>query len=78
VTFSGTSPGTGFGRLDVPGAVTLAGTLQVSTGGGFQPPAGKPFLVLPYGSRSGKFASLTGSPAYTGGYHATGMDVVFG
>jgi fibronectin-binding autotransporter adhesin len=78
VTFAGTSPGTGFGRLDVSGAVTLAGTLNVGTSGGFRPPTGTPFGVLAYGSRSGKFSATTGSPPYTVAYHATGMDVVFG
>jgi fibronectin-binding autotransporter adhesin len=78
VTFAGTSPGTGFGQLDVSGAVTLAGQLAVGTSGGFTPPSGQPLEVLAYGSRSGKFGKLAGSPAFTVSYHATGMDVVFG
>lgn len=78
VTFSGTSPGTGFGRLAATVPVTLAGTLHVGTSGGFRPPAHTPFLVVSYGSRSGKFSARTGSPPYTVAYHATGMDVVFG
>ncbi len=77
VVFAGTSPGTGFGQLSVSGQVTLAGKLDVSTSGGFTPPTGKPFAVLDYQSRSGKFASLAGTPAYTVAYHATSMDVVF-
>jgi hypothetical protein len=76
--FAGTSPGTGFGQLNVSGAVTLAGTLDVSTSGGFTPPSGKPFAVLAYESHSGKFATLSGSPSYTVAYHATSMDVEFG
>jgi hypothetical protein len=78
VVFAGTSPGAGFGQLDVSGAVTLAGKLSVSTSGGFTPPSGTPFPVLLYGSRTGKFATLAGSPAYTVAYHATDMDVSFG
>jgi fibronectin-binding autotransporter adhesin len=78
VTFSGTSPGTGFGRFTTTGAVTLAGTLRIGTSGGFTPPKGKPFEVLGYTSRTGKFAKLAGGPAYTVAYHATGMEVVFG
>jgi len=78
VTFSGTSPGTGFGQLTTTGAVALAGTLQIGTSGGFTPPGGTPFGVLRYGSRTGKFATLAGSPAYTVAYHATALDVVFG
>jgi hypothetical protein len=78
VTFAGTAPGTGFGQLDAPGvAVTLAGRLLTATAGGFKPPLGKPFEVLRYASRSGKFRKLSGSPAYTAHYHGTGMDVVF-
>jgi hypothetical protein len=77
VTFAGTSPGTGFGQLNVSGVVTLAGRLLLGTSGGFSPPHGKPFEVLRYASRSGRFGKLSGSPAYTVTYHATGMDVVF-
>jgi hypothetical protein len=77
VTFAGTSPGTGFGQLTTTGAVELAGTLRIGTSGGFTPPGGTPFEVLRYGTRAGKFATLSGSPAYTVAYHATGMDVAF-
>ena len=78
VTFAGTTPGTGFGQLTTTGAVTLAGALRVSTGGGFTPPSGMPFAVLRYDTHTGKFATLAGGPAYTVAYHATAMDVVFG
>ncbi len=77
VTFAGTSPGTGFGQWASTGAVELAGKLLIGTSGGFKPPKSKPFAVLSYTSRSGKFATLSGSPAYTVGYHATSMDVTF-
>jgi hypothetical protein len=59
------------------GAVRLAGRLLISTSGGFKPPKSKLFAVLGYISRSGKFSTLSGSPAYTVGYHATSMDVTF-
>jgi hypothetical protein len=77
VTFAGTSPGTGFGQWASTGAVQLAGRLLIGTSGGFKPPKSKPFAVLRYTSRSGKFGTLSGSPAYTVGYHATSMDVAF-
>jgi hypothetical protein len=77
VTFAGTSPGTGFGQWASTGAVTLAGKLLIGTSGGFKPPKNKPFAVLSYTSRSGKFATLSGSPAYTVDYHAASMDVTF-
>jgi hypothetical protein len=77
VVFAGTAPGTGFGQLNVSGAVTLAGTLRVSTSGGFAPPKSTPFQVLSYGSRAGTFSTFAGSPPYTATYHATSMDVTF-
>jgi hypothetical protein len=76
-TFGGTSPGTGFGRLDVSGKATLAGKLLIGTSGGFTPPKDKPFEVLGYTSRTGTFGTLSGTPPYSVAYHDTGMDVLF-
>jgi hypothetical protein len=76
VTFSGTSPGTGFGQLKVSGSVTLAGSLDVSTKK-FAPHHGASFPVMAYESRTGKFSKLAGKPAYRLSYHVTSMDVVF-
>lgn len=64
VNFAGTSPGTGFGQLDVSNPVTLAGTLDVSTSGGFTPPHGVRYGVLLYAGRSGSFTTLAGGPRY--------------
>ena len=58
-------------------AVTLAGRLLLGTGGGFSPPHGKPFEVLRYAARNGKFGKLSGRPAYPAHYLGTGVDVVF-
>jgi hypothetical protein len=77
VTFAGTSPGTGFGRLDVSDKATLAGKLLIGTSGGFTPPKGTPFEALGYASHTGKFGTLGGTPPYSVAYHATGMDVLF-
>jgi len=73
---TGTSPGTKFGQLSVGGKATLAGTLKVSPGSGFNP-HGKSFSVLLYHSRSGKFATLSGSPAYTVSYGTAAAKAVY-
>jgi hypothetical protein len=73
---TGISPGTQFGQLVVGGQATLAGTLKVNPGNGFNP-HGKSFAVLLYHSRSGKFATLSGSPAYTVTYAATAVKAVY-
>ena len=74
---TGTSPGTKFGQLSVGGQATLAGTLKVSTGNGFTPSHGESFSVLLYQSRSGKFSTTSGSPAYTVTYTSTAAKVVY-
>ena len=73
---TGTSPGTKFGQLSVGGQATLAGILKVNPGNGFNP-HGKSFAVLLYHSRSGKFTTLSGSPAYTVSYGTTAAKVVY-
>ena len=73
---TGTSPGTKFGQLSVGGQATLAGTLKVNPGNGFNP-HGKSFSVLLYHSRSGKFTTLSGNPAYTVSYGASAAKVVY-
>ena len=74
---TGNSPGTKFGQLSVGGQATLAGTLKVSTGNGFTPSHGASFSVLLYHSRSGKFSTTSGSPAYTVTYTSTAAKVVY-
>jgi hypothetical protein len=48
-------------RLSVSGLATLAGTLSISTIGGFSPPVGQTYTVLSDGSRSGQFGTVTGA-----------------
>lgn len=74
---TGTSPGTQFGQLNVGGQATLAGTLNVSTGGGFTPGHGQAFSVLLYHTRSGTFATRSGHPSYTIAYRATAAKVIY-
>jgi hypothetical protein len=74
---TGTTPGTKFGQLSVGGTATLAGTLKVSTGNGFVPAHGASLSVLLYHTRSGTFATLSGTPSYKVGYAATAANVVY-
>ncbi|MBI5385683.1 MAG: autotransporter-associated beta strand repeat-containing protein [Verrucomicrobia bacterium] len=54
----GTTPGTGYGRLQVAGAVTLNGTLVASLINGFIPAPNDSFTVLTAGVRNGTFANF--------------------
>ena len=49
-----------FDQLALSGAATLAGALNVSLLGGFVPPPGAVFPILPAASRTGTFTNLTG------------------
>jgi outer membrane autotransporter protein len=66
----GTAPGTGHDVLDVAGAATLDGTLAIVQGGGFDPASSDAFQVLESGSRTGTFATVTGT-ALSGGRNYT-------
>jgi hypothetical protein len=60
------------GRINVTGAATLAGTLNVTLANGFMPASGNMFQVLTYASPNGTFGQITGpdgvvfDPMYTG------------
>ena len=80
VEIRGTTAGA-FDRLEVAGAATLSGTLQVEAVGGFVPQAGDSFRILNAASRTGEFLSVVGtspggSLAYTVEYDATGAILV--
>jgi hypothetical protein len=74
----GTTPGNGFGQLDVSGAATLAGNADAVTVSGFKPTSGQGFPALLYGSRSGQFSTLAGTPGFEVAYKAPQADLVFG
>jgi hypothetical protein len=68
----GAAAGTGYDRLAISGAATLAGTLNVSYAGGFTPSSGQAFALLTDGSRSGAFGGIMGgawmlTPQYNSG-----------
>lgn len=54
----GTTPGTGYGRLQVAGTVTLNGALGVGLTNGFLPAVNDSFTVLTAGTRSNTFANF--------------------
>jgi hypothetical protein len=59
VGLGGTAAGQ-FDRLQVTGAATLGGTLNVSLVGGFLPAVGNTFEILVFASRTSDFATVTG------------------
>lgn len=61
IELGGTMPGTQYDQVKVSGQVDLAGTLQVAliNPGTFTPTLGEKFDILDWGTRSGKFASLS-------------------
>ncbi len=60
IELSGTQPFTDYDVLQCTGQAVLGGTLEVVLLGGFVPPAGTPFAVLKYGTRTGTFSSYQG------------------
>ena len=49
-----------FDRLQITGAATLGGTLDVGLVGGFLPAVGNTFEILTFASRTGDFGTITG------------------
>jgi fibronectin-binding autotransporter adhesin len=76
-TITGTTPGAKFGQLVVSGTAKLAGTLHVTTGGGFKPKKGQSFAVVSCRARKGKFGKHTGKPAYKVTYAAKSVKAVY-
>jgi len=50
-----------FGKVAVASQATLAGVLEISLAGGFEPNLGDRFVVMTHGGRSGAFSSVTGA-----------------
>ena len=74
VELGGSMAGLNYDQLDVTGAATLAGSIDVGLVNGFRPNVGDQFDVMLRGSGSGTFANLlTSTPglAYTVDYEAT-------
>ncbi|MEA2469788.1 MAG: hypothetical protein QOE38_787 [Thermoleophilaceae bacterium] len=71
VDVAGTTAGTGYDRLSVSGNVSLDGSLAIATGTGFTPPSGQTYQVVTAGgTRTGTFATVTGTDAGGGAHYA--------
>ncbi|QOJ15824.1 MAG: thrombospondin type 3 repeat-containing protein [Planctomycetia bacterium] len=62
VALRGVVPGTDYAQLALSGSAALAGTLDISSVGGFQPQAGDSFVIMTFASRTGTFAQVTSPP----------------
>ncbi|MCC7484918.1 MAG: hypothetical protein IT529_07980, partial [Burkholderiales bacterium] len=60
----GTGAGTDYDVIDVSGAVTLGGALNVSHLGGFTPVGGSTFQIMNYASRTGDFGVKNFPPTF--------------
>ena len=61
VEIGGLTVGSQYDRLAISGAATLGGALNISLYGGYEPDLGDTFTIMTFGSRSGDFATVTGS-----------------
>ncbi len=68
IEISGTTPGTQYDRLNVSGAASLNGTLNVILTGGYNPDDGDAFTVMTYASHTGNFSTVTGTDLGSGRY----------
>jgi MBG domain (YGX type) len=76
IAIGGSTPVSQFNQIQVGGAATLAGTLNVSLANGFSPPVNSAFQVLTFGSRNGSmFGTISGLTAanLTSNYDATSL-----
>ena len=62
IELGGTAPGTGYDTIAVSGTANLAGTLNVTSYGGYVPAAGSSYNFMSFGSSTGAFGS-TNLPA---------------
>ncbi|MGB4802655.1 MAG: hypothetical protein WBV59_08355, partial [Anaerolineae bacterium] len=79
IELGGTTLGTQYDQLIASGNVTLSGTLDVRTIGGYTPAIGAGFTVMTYGSRSGSFAIVNGNGRnYTTNYGTQALTLTAG
>ena len=83
VHLAGTTPGTGFGQLDVDGTATLDGTLSIVTESGFTPLDGASFQIVNAGTRTGQFSTVEGTNiggglSYSAGYNPADVTLTVG
>jgi hypothetical protein len=58
IELGGTAQGTGYDYVNVTGVANLAGTLNVTSFGGYVAPAGTTFTFMNFGSTTGSFATI--------------------
>ena len=71
IPIGGTTAGTQYSQLNVPGTATLGGTLNVTLTNGFAPASGNSFTILTAGSVSGTFATVNLPPLSSGSWQVT-------
>jgi len=81
IAIGGTTAGSQFDQLNVSGAASLGGTLNVSLVNGFGPTAEQTFEVMSFAGSSGSFATvnlpmLGGSPAFMVGATPSSLNLV--
>jgi len=82
IELRGRTAGTQYDRLNITGAATLDGTLNVTLINGFLPSLGDSFRIMNYGSRTGAFVRVNGLSMPGTGlrldpiYSATGLTLV--
>ncbi len=59
IDLDGTTAGTNYDVLDISGAATLGGTLDVDAIGTYKPTVGQQYDILDYSSESGAFSTVT-------------------
>ncbi len=74
IEIGGLTAGTEFDRLIIGGTTTLAGTLNLTLIGGFVPNLGATFPILGFASRTGTFATVTGTAIAAGKQFAVGYN----
>jgi hypothetical protein len=68
IEFSGSTPGAGYGQLNVGALAQLGGALYLTMLNGYRPAAGTTFQVLTYASHTQSFGSINGTDL-GGGLH---------
>jgi hypothetical protein len=60
IAIGGINPGTQFDQLNITGAATLNGTLNITRLHGYVPPIGQQFKIVNFASATGTFVNVTG------------------
>ncbi len=77
----GTTPGAGYGQLNVGGTASISGSLTVVYDGDFQADVGESFQLVTFGNLNGSFSQLflpglAPNRHWTSGYDASGFTLM--